>query len=155
MMVFLQISMLIFFPKLEPPCLLRWSLIPLPSYCQTCYTQYHKWRCHFSTFPLPSQLSRFNSLSGELVLSLPTCFELSAFASMVKAFYYCCKSVVRKHFLAAPVDTFYRTLIISFLSFLWASVNLSLTLQSAPWHVAWLLGLCKVSLLLHASEGIG
>ena len=30
----LEISMLILFPKLEPPCQLRWSLVPLPSYCQ-------------------------------------------------------------------------------------------------------------------------
>ena len=33
-LVFLQISMLILFPKLEPPCLIRWSLVLLPSYRQ-------------------------------------------------------------------------------------------------------------------------
>ena len=34
MLVSLEISMLILFPKLEPTWLLQWSLVPLPSYCQ-------------------------------------------------------------------------------------------------------------------------
>ena len=50
----------------------------------------------------------------ELALSCPICFELSAFASKVKVSYNRRKSVVRKTFPAAPVGTFYRTLIIFF-----------------------------------------
>ena len=87
----------------------------------------------------------------ELVLSRPTCFELSAVASKVKASYR--KSIVRKTLPAALVDTFRKILIIFFLAVLLLSLyaNLSLALKSAPWRVAQLLGLCKVPLLLHPS----
>ena len=51
MLVSLEISILILFPKLEAPSLLRRSLVPLPSFRQIRYTQYHKWRRHI---PLPS-----------------------------------------------------------------------------------------------------
>ena len=78
-----------------------------------------------------------------------------AFASMVKASYYCHKSVVRKTLLAAPVDT--GLLIISLLTVLPLSLyaNLSLPIQFAPWRVAQLFGLYEVPLLLHPSEGVG
>ena len=95
----------------------------------------------------------------ELVVSRSICFELSAFASKVQASYNCRtgKSVVRKTLPAAFVDTFYRTLIIFFLT-VWPLsfyANLSLALQSAPWRVAQLLGLCEVPLHLHPSEWVG
>ena len=61
---------------------------------------------------------------GKLFLSLPICFELSAFSSKVKAFHYRRKSVVKKVFPAAPMDTSHRTLIISFLSCLCASIQI-------------------------------
>ena len=93
----------------------------------------------------------------ELFLSCPICFELSAFASKVKASYNCRKSVVRKTLPAALVDSFHRTLIIFFLTVSPLSLyaNLSLALQSALWREAELLGLCKIPLLLHPSEGVG
>ena len=56
---------------------------------KTRYIQYHKWRSHISTFLLPSQLSHSYSSLLELVLSHPISFELSAFASKVKASYNC------------------------------------------------------------------
>ena len=93
----------------------------------------------------------------ELFFSRPICLELSAFASKVKASYGCHKSVVRKTLLAAPLDTFYRTLIIFFLTALPLIFypNLFLALQIAPWRVALLLGLYEVPLFLHPSEGVG
>ena len=66
MLVSLEMGMLILFPKLEAPCLLWWSVVPLPSYRQTCHTHSHKWRRHISTFPLPSQLPRSYRFSGEI-----------------------------------------------------------------------------------------
>ena len=59
----------------------------------------------------------------ELVFSRPICFELSAVASKVKAFYSCRKSVVRKTLSAAPVDTFCSASIIFFLAVLLVSLN--------------------------------
>ena len=155
MPVSLEISMLILFPNLEPPCQLRWSLVPLPSCCQTRYIQYHKWRRHFYAFPFPFQLSRSYSLSAEIGPLTPICLELSIFASMVKAFYYCCKSVVRKILPSAPQDTLYRTLIMSFLSCLGASMQIYLwlcCLHLGMWLNCWV---CEIHFLLHPSEGVG
>ena len=157
MLISLVISIMILFPKLEPTYLLRWSLVPLSSYHQTRYNQYHKWRCHFSIFPLPSQLPRSYSLSGELVHSRFICFELSAFASMVKAFHYCRESVGRKILYAAPVDTFYWSLIISFLSSLWASMGIYIwfcSLHNGVWLNYWSANFAFL-LLLHPSKGVG
>ena len=144
MLVSLEISTLILFPNLDPTCLLRWFLSLSPANAKKRYIQYHKWRRHISTFPFPSQPSHSYSFPEELVLSCPISFELSAFPSMVKAIYYCCKSVVRKTLHAAPVHTFYRTLTISFLPVLPLSLYaiLSLALMSVPWRVAKLFGLC-------------
>ena len=47
-------------------CRLRWTLVPLPSYLQTHYIQYHKWRRHISSFSLTSQLFRFYRFSGAI-----------------------------------------------------------------------------------------
>ena len=87
----------------------------------------------------------------ELVFSCPICFEFSALSSKLKASYNCRKSVVRKTLPTSSVDTIYRTLIISFLTvlFLCLYANLTFALQSAPWSVAQLLGLCEDRLLLH------
>ena len=91
---------------------------------------------------------------GDLVLSLPICFELSAFTSKVKAFYYCRKSVVKIFFLQClwtPSTGLHHLFPVLPLS-LYA--NLALALLSAPWCVVWLLGFCEVCLLLHLSEGV-
>ena len=79
------------------------------------------------------------------------CFELSTFASMVKASCHCRKSVARKTLAASSVDSFNRTLTISFLTVLPVILyaNLFLALKSALRRVAQLLGLCEVPLLLH------
>ena len=105
----------------------------------------------------PSQLSHCYSFSIRIGPLTLICFELSAFASKFKASYNCCKSVERKTLHAAPVDTFYRTLIIFFLTVLPLSLyaNPVLALQYAPWHVAQLLGLSEIPLPLHPSEGVG
>ena len=52
----------------------------------------------------------------ELVLSRPICVELLHLRFQGQSPYYFCKLVVRKTVPAAPVDTFYTTLIISFLT---------------------------------------
>ena len=126
----MEISILILSPKLEPPCLLRWFLVPLLSYCQTRYTQHHEWRRHISTFSFPSQLSVPTVYPKELVNSRSIYFELSAFASMVEASYYRRKSAVRENFSAVLVDTFYRILFIFFLFYLWTSMQIHLWLCS-------------------------
>ena len=61
---------------------------------------------------------------------------------MVKAIYFCCKPVVWKTPPAVPVDTFYSTLTISFLTVLPLSLYaiLSLALMSVPWRVIKQLG---------------
>ena len=82
--------------------------------------------------------------SEELVLSCLISFELSTFTFMVKAIYNCCKSVVWKTFPAVPVDTFYRTLTISFLTVLLLSLYaiLSLAQVLVPQRVVKVFGLC-------------
>ena len=108
-----------------------------------------------SPFHLNCPISTVSLL--ELVLSRPICFELSAFTSMVKAFYNCCKSASRKeNSSCSACATFYKPLIIFFLTALFLSLyaNLSLALQSAPWHVAQVLSLCEIPLRLHPLEGI-
>ena len=89
-----------------------------------------------------------------LVLSRPECFEISAFASKVKASYNCLKSVLWKTLPSAlwtpstgPLSS------LSWLCCLYA--NLSLALQSPPWRAAQLLGVCEVPLLIYPSERIG
>ena len=64
MLLSLEISMLILFPKLDPPCLLQWFLSLSAANAKNRYTQYHKWRRRISTLPLPSQLSRSYSFRG-------------------------------------------------------------------------------------------
>ena len=96
MLVSLEINMLIHFPKLEPPSLLRWSLAPLSSNCQNPLHSISRMETSHSPFyrdcPVPTVSQE------ELVFSRSICFELSAFASMVKTSYYCHKSVARKTF---------------------------------------------------------
>ena len=53
-LVSLEISMLSLFPKLEPPWLLRWFVVPLPAIAKTRYTQCHKWRVAFPHSPFIS-----------------------------------------------------------------------------------------------------
>ena len=120
-------------------------MIPFPilSYRQTRHTQYHKWRYYI--FPLIAtipfvQFFRWNWSTFQFQFhSHPICFELSAFASIIKTSYYCRKSVITKPFPAAPVDTFYRTLIISFLTVLPLGIhaNQSLALHSGVWLNWW------------------
>ena len=94
MLVSPEISMLILFPKLKSSCLLRWSIVPLPSYRQNWLhpvSQIEK-----SHFPFHLNCPVPIVSPEESVLSRPTCLEFSAFASMVKTSYYCRESVVRK-----------------------------------------------------------
>ena len=71
MLVFLKISMMIVFPKLEPPCHLRWFVVPLPSYRKNPShpeSQMESWRRHISTLPLTFQLFRSNIFCGGIDL---------------------------------------------------------------------------------------
>ena len=153
MLVALEETKLIRFSKLEPPFLLRWSLVSLLSYRKNSFHPVSQMNTSHFPFHFNCPIPTVSPL--ELVLSSSACIELSAFASTVKASYNCRKSVARKTLPAALVYTFYRPLIIFFLTFLPSSiyVNLTLALQSAPWRVAQVLGLCEVPLLLHPSEG--
>ena len=51
MLVSLEISMLILFPKLELPAIQRWFFSLFPANAKNRYTQNHKWRRRISTFP--------------------------------------------------------------------------------------------------------
>ena len=99
MQISLEISMLIFLPKLEPPCLPRCSrvLFLSPAIAKTLYNQYHKSRYHISIFPSHLNCSAPTVSPLELVLSRSVCFELSAFAAKIKAFYNCCKVSCKEH----------------------------------------------------------
>ena len=148
--------MLIHFVKLEPSCLLQWSLVPLPSYRQNLLHPVSQMET--SHFHIPRNLNcSVYSFSGGIGTISPMCFELSARASMVKAIYYCCKSGVWKTLTGTLENTFYRTLTISFLTILPLSLYASLFLpvMSVPWRVAKLLGLGGILLLLHLLEGVG
>ena len=133
MLVILEINILILFPKLELPCLLQWSLVPLHSYCQNSLHPVSQMET--SPFPLSPPISTVTFLQFLR-------WNCSSHAWKVSR---------QETLPAAPVDTFCRTLIIIFLTVLPLSLNanLSLALQSAPWCVTQLLGLCKVSLLPH------
>ena len=158
MLVFLEISMLVLFPK---------AVTSLPAAMVPCFSpqllpKLVTPRVTNGGDTLPDFPSRINCPTStvspfELVLSRPICFDLSAFTSKVEASYNRRKSVVRKTLPASPVATFYRTLIIFFLDILPLSLyaNLLLALPSLPWRVAELLGLCEGSLFLHPSEGVG
>ena len=144
MLVFLKISMMIVFPKLEPLCLLRWFVVPLPSYRQNpshpesqMETSHFHSPPHISTVPFQHFLRRNWSSHVRYAFSPPP--SLPANTPTIS----CRKSVVRKTLPAAPVDTFYRILIISFSTVLHLSLyaNLSLTPQYAPRRVAQRLGL--------------
>ena len=154
MLISLEIRMLNLFPKLDT------AMVPCPSLQLSPKLVTPSITNGDSTFPhSPSHLNcSVPTVSPfELVLSRPICFELYAFAFKVKATNICRKSVVRKTLLTAPLDTFYRTLIIPFLTVLRLSLyaNLSLALQSALWRVAQLLRLGEVPLLLDPSERVG
>ena len=78
----------------------------------------HKWRHYISTFPSHPNCPISTVFQLESVLSRLICFKISAFTSKAKASYKCRKSIARKTLPAAPVDTFCRTLIISFFTIL-------------------------------------
>ena len=101
MLVSFEISMPILFPKLEPPWLLRWSLVLLLSYYQNSSPSVANGDVTFphSPFHLNCPISTVSPM--ELVLSRLLCFEVSAFASYVKASYNSRKSVIRKTLAAA------------------------------------------------------
>ena len=157
MLVSLEISMLIFFSKLEFPVYCDGPLYLFLAIAKTRYTQYHKWRRHIYTYSFHLNCPVRTVSPEKLVFHAPVSFELSSFAFIVKGSYYCRKSAVRKTLSAAPVDTFYRALTVSCLTIsplslyaiaFWAR-------QSAPWRAVQLLGLCEVSLLLHSSKRVG
>ena len=147
--------MLILFPKLELPCLLRWSLIHLLNYCQNPLPPVSQIEMSDFHITLPSQLYRSYSFSERIILFSHALNALSfpLWLSWSKHF----NIIVSKTLPAAPVRTFYRTLIISFLTVMPLSlqVNQSLALKFASRRVAQLLDLCEVPLLLHPSEGAG
>ena len=159
MLVSLEISMLILYPKLEPPLLLRWSLVLLPSYSQNpLYPVSQMGSSHFNNPPIPSELSLSYSFSvwiGLLTPHMRWAFRLRFNGHI--SYYNCRKLVVRKTLPAAHVNTLYRTLIIFFLTVLPLILyaNLSLAQKSAPRRVAQLFSLCEASLLLHLSEEVG
>ena len=77
MLISLEISMLILYPKLEPACLLRWSLVPLPRYCQNSLHPVLQMETSHFHIPPPISTVPFQQFSAlELVLSRPICFEL-------------------------------------------------------------------------------
>ena len=143
-------------------------LILFPAYCndplslsptiaKTRYTQYHKQRSHICTFLFHLNCVICTVSPEILIFSYPLCFELSAFAliaSMVITSYYCPKLAATKTLPAAPVDNFYWTSIIFFLTFLFLRLyaNLFLVLQAATWRLAQLLCLCQVHMHLHSLE---
>ena len=146
----------IYLPKLVPPC-------PLPPVvAKVGYFQYHNWRRHISHSYLNYQVPEVSS--EELLLSLPICCELSRLRchghSFLRIF---TGSVGRRILLVVPVDTLYRTSIISSSTVLPLNlfVNLSLAplsildLWSRPWGVARLFGLRGVPPRPHPSEGVG
>ena len=155
MLVILETNMLILFPKREPPCYCDGPLFLFSAISKTLYTQHYIYTFLHSSSHLNCTVSTV--YLEEFVLSYLTCFELSAFASLVKPSYHCLTSVGRKTLSALPVDTFYKNLIISFLTILLSILyaNLSLALISAPWRVAKLLGLCEVPMLFHFLEASG
>ena len=86
--------MLILFPKLEPPWLLRWSLVPLPSYCQNSLHPVSQMETSHFHIPLPISTALFIQFlrwNWSFHAPWPICIELSAFAYRVKASYNCRK----------------------------------------------------------------
>ena len=156
MLVSQEISMQILFLKLEPPHLLRWFLSlsqanaknRSPSITNGDVTFPHS--LPISTVPF-LQFPRGNWSS-----CVPYPLISPHFTSMIEAIYYCCKTVVRKTLPAAPVDTFYKSLTIFFLTVLPLIIyaTLSLALKSLPWRVVKLFRLCEVCLLLYSSKGV-
>ena len=101
----------------------------LPVIAKVRYSQYHNWRHHISHSHLNFQVPEVSS--EELLLSRPICCELPIFAAMATVFFYphiSTRSVGRRILLVVPVDTLYRTLIISSSTVLFQNpfVNLSL-----------------------------
>ena len=85
-----------------------------PSFFTTYHSQYHNWRRHISHSYLNYQVPKVSS--EELLLSRPIRCELSIFAAMATVFFYLhifTGSVGRRILLVVPVDTLYRTSIIS------------------------------------------
>ena len=78
----------------------------------------HKWKCNISAFSHPSQLSHLNSFSKGIGPSKPHMFRAFCIRFQGQSLLRCHKSAVMKTLPAAPVDTFYSTLIISFLAIL-------------------------------------
>ena len=127
MLVSLEISMLLLFPKQEPPacCDGPLSLFPIskPAHQVSQMKTLH--------FHVPPPILVVHFLQFLHWTWSSHSHILSAFAFKGKDSYNCHKSVVTKTLAAAPVITFYRTLLI--ISFLTA---LPLNLQSATWRMA-------------------
>ena len=86
-----------------------------PVVAKVRYSQYHNWKRHISYCHLNFQVPKVSS--EELLLSRPIRCELSAFAAMATIFFYphiFTGSVGRRILLVVPVDTLYRTSIISY-----------------------------------------
>ena len=119
---------------------------PLPPVvAKVRYFQYHNWRRHISRFYLSHQVPEVSS--EELLLFALFAVSFPVFAAITTVFFYLhifTESVGRRILLVVPVDTLYRTSIISSSTVLRKSIfgsSLSiLDLWSRPWGVARLLG---------------
>ena len=105
---------------------------------------------HFHIHP-PISTVPFYSTSGEIGPLTPDMLQAFHIDFHDKTLYYSLKTLP-----AVPVDTFYKTLIISFLIVLPLNLyaNQSLVLQSGPWCVAQMLGIHEALLLLHPSKSV-
>ena len=124
------------------------------------YCQYRNWRRHISHSHLNFQVQ---SLFGGSFFLAPYAVSFPVFAAMVTVFFYLhifTGSVGKRILIVVPVDTLYRTSIISSstvafrISIFGSSLSI-LDLWSRPWGVARLLGLRGVPPRPHPSEGVG
>ena len=153
MLLSLEISMLILFPKLEPPWLPRWSLFPLSAIAKPVTPSITNEDIIFS---LPSQLSCSYNFSGEIGPLTPNMLWAFRLCFHDQTFLLRRKSVINKNFSCSACEQYtYRTLIISFLTVLPLGIyaNLSFALHPGVWLNC--LGLREVPLLLHPSEEVG
>ena len=129
----------------------------LPVIAKVRYSQYRNWRRHISHSHLNFQVPEVSS--EKLLLSRSIRSELSRLRCHGHSLLIFTGSVGRRILIVVPVDTLYRTSIISSIVLLlnpFANLSLApLSLWSIPWGVARLLGLRGVPPRPHPSEGVG
>ena len=155
----------IYLPELVPLCPLMRSQAPFPPVsAKVRYCQYRNWRRHISHFHLNFQVPKV--LFGGSFFLAPYAVSSSVFAAMVTVFFYLhifTGSVGKRLLIVVPVNTLYRTSIVSsstvvllnpFANLSLAPLSSILDLWSRPWGVARLLGLRGVP-SAHPSLGRG